>query len=307
MQIPPDAVLPSFIQLEAKGGRLAEPLFVSPTNTAAANSSTAILVTSASSLGQSLDPLWPQHPFWVPWSSLLGLLLPSQLGWLPAPVTVATGAAKVILLVLLLSLLVPLHNSFYWKLNSSILKDLASFLSSPPMDACWCNSAWNHHPGAWLVGKQCQAFHNHLLPFLSFLLTTERCQCRLSSLLPLAVPLLPKIGLMWSSASTKSETWTRGLPLGFPCSPMCHFGGGGARHLSHGHWGAPFCHSPCLQSVRFASTGATLTSAQDVENEVSSFFSVIFNGAISKLEGSGVPFFSSPAHFPTFPKKRETP
>jgi hypothetical protein len=52
---------------------------------------------------------------------------------------------------------------------------------------------------------------------------------------------------------------------------------------------------------------ATLTSAQDVENEVLSFFSVIFNGAISKLEGSGVPFFPSPAHFPTFPKKRETP
>jgi hypothetical protein len=64
--------------------------------------------------------------------------------------------------------------------------------------------------------------------------------------------------------------------------------------------------SPGLQRVKAAATGAVLSSAQEVEDEITSYFATIFSGrhaataAAAEPVDSGASFVPNPAHFPTF-------
>jgi hypothetical protein len=64
--------------------------------------------------------------------------------------------------------------------------------------------------------------------------------------------------------------------------------------------------SPGLQRVKSAATGAVISSAQEVEDEVAAYFAALFSGPHSASAAaagpvdSGIPFVPNPAHFPTF-------
>jgi hypothetical protein len=64
--------------------------------------------------------------------------------------------------------------------------------------------------------------------------------------------------------------------------------------------------SPGLQRVKSAATGAVLSSAQEVKDEITAYFATIFHGPHAATAAAAVPvdsgtsFVPNPAHFPTF-------